>query len=240
MKRFTQETLEVDEADDKMQLTTFKARLKSEESMVSLAKNPPKIMAKMLLKAQKYMNAEDALAAIKDAEKTNEKGRKKDDQRRPKRKCSDRQTDNRGKRKDEKASQTVKFTLLIMPIDKILAQIKDEYYLEWPRPLHSSPNVCDKNKYYRFHKDHGHYIEDCKDLKEQIEKLIRKGKLQRFMKKGEPSRSIYEDKSNCKTLLKDEDRTSQHPPSVIREIKTITGGPSTGGLFKSLKKSYQR
>ena len=30
------------------------------------------------------------------------------------------------------------------------------------------------------------------------------------------------------------------PQSAIREIKTITGGPSTGGSFKSLKKSYQR
>ena len=71
-----------------------------------------------------------------------------------------------------------------MRVDKILVQIKDEHYLKWPRPLHSSPNVRDKKKYYRFHKDHGHYIEDCRDLKEQIEELIRKGKLQRFMKKG--------------------------------------------------------
>ena len=39
---FTQETLEVDEADGKVQLTTFKARLKSREFMVSLAKNPLK------------------------------------------------------------------------------------------------------------------------------------------------------------------------------------------------------
>ena len=53
MKRFTWETLKVDEADDKVQLTTFKARLKSREFVVSLAKNPPKTMAKMLMKAQK-------------------------------------------------------------------------------------------------------------------------------------------------------------------------------------------
>ena len=50
VKRFTRETLEVDEADNKVQLTTFKARLKSKVFMVSLAKNPPKTMAKMLLK----------------------------------------------------------------------------------------------------------------------------------------------------------------------------------------------
>jgi len=77
VKRFIRETLEVDEANDKVQLTTFKVGLKSREFVVSLAKNPPKTMAKMLLKAQKYMNAEDALAAIKDVEKTSEKeGRK--------------------------------------------------------------------------------------------------------------------------------------------------------------------
>ena len=79
MKRFTQETLEVDEANDKVQLTTFKARLKSKEFVVSLAKNSPKTMAEMLLKAQKYMNVEDALAAINDVEKTGDKGRKEDD-----------------------------------------------------------------------------------------------------------------------------------------------------------------
>jgi len=64
-------------------------------------------------------------------------------------------------------------------------QIKDEHYLKWPRPLHSSPMVRDKNKYFQFHKDHDHNMEDCRDLKEQIEELIQKGKLQKDVKKGE-------------------------------------------------------
>ena len=51
VKRFTRETLEVNEADDKVQLTTFKARLRSRDLVASLAKNPPKMMAEMLLKA---------------------------------------------------------------------------------------------------------------------------------------------------------------------------------------------
>ena len=90
MKCFTREMLEVDEVDDKVQLTTFKAKLKFREFVVSLTKNPPKAMAKLLLKAQKYMNIEDTLAMIKDREKTNEKGRKEDDQRGQKRERSDR------------------------------------------------------------------------------------------------------------------------------------------------------
>ena len=81
VKRFTRETLEVDEADDKVQLTTFKAGLKSREFVMSLAKNPRKMMAKMFLKAQKYMNAEEALATIRYIEKPTNKGKKEDDRR---------------------------------------------------------------------------------------------------------------------------------------------------------------
>ena len=113
VKRFTRETLEVDEIDDKVQLTTFKAGLKSREFMASLAKNPSKTMAKMLLKAQKYMNAEDALAAMRDVERLEDKVRKDDDCRGQKRECPDRRTNDGGKRKDER-------TPLIMPVDKIL------------------------------------------------------------------------------------------------------------------------
>ena len=141
MKQFTRETLEVNEADNKVQLTTFKAGLKSREFVMSLAKNPPKMMAEMLLKAQKYINVKDALAAIRDVEKPTNKGKKEDNRRGQKREFPDRQTSDRGKRKDEKTPRTVKFTPLVMPVNKILAQIKDEHYLKWPRPLHSSPNV---------------------------------------------------------------------------------------------------
>ena len=208
MKRFTRETLEVDDVDDKVQLTTFKAGLKSREFVVSLAKNPSKMMAEILLKAQKYMNAEDALVAIRDVEKPRDKGRKDDDRRGQKRERPDRQTSDRGKRKDEKTPRTVRFTPLVMPIDKILTQIKDKHYLKWPRPLHSSPNVCDKKKYCRFHRDHGHYTKDCRDLKEQIEELIRKGKLQKYVKKGESSRFGDDNKSQRESSPKNEDNMS--------------------------------
>ena len=74
--------LEIDEADDKVHLTTFKVGLKPRDFVASLAKNPPKTMAEALLKAQKYMNAEEALAAIDGAEKSKEKKKEKEDDRR--------------------------------------------------------------------------------------------------------------------------------------------------------------
>ncbi|XP_050256497.1 uncharacterized protein LOC126701998 [Quercus robur] len=215
VKRFTRETLEVNEVDDKVQLTNFKAGLKSREFVVSLTKNPLKTMAEMLLKAQKYMNIEDALAAIKDVEKQGDIRRKEDNHRGQKNERPNRRTNDRGKRKDEKTPQT-------------------------PRPLHSSPNVRDKKKYCRFHKDHGHYTKDCRDLKEQIEEFIGKGKLQKYVKNGESSRFRDDNKNQREFSPNDKDRMSQRPPNVIGEIKTITSGPSTGGSFKSLKKAYQR
>ena len=69
----------MDEANDKVQLTTFKAGLRSRDLVAFLTKNLPKTMAEMLLKAQKYMNAKDALAAIKDAKKPGDKAKKEDD-----------------------------------------------------------------------------------------------------------------------------------------------------------------
>ena len=50
--------------------------MKSKDFVVSLAKCPLKMMAKMLLKAQKNMNTENSLATIEDVEKPNESERK--------------------------------------------------------------------------------------------------------------------------------------------------------------------
>ena len=116
--RFTQGILEVDEANDKVQLRTFKVGLKSREFVVSLAKNPLKTMAEMLLKAQTYMNAEGALSTIKGVKKPKEKKKEKEDDRRGrKRDRADRQNVEGNRRRDDKNPQPMKFTPLVMPID---------------------------------------------------------------------------------------------------------------------------
>ena len=105
MKHFTRKTLEVDKADGKVQLTTFKAGLRSRDLVALLAKKPPRTMAEMLLKAQKYMNAEDAIATIRDDEKPGDKGRKDDERKGQKRERPDRQTTDANRRTDDKSTQ---------------------------------------------------------------------------------------------------------------------------------------
>ena len=106
--------------------------------------------------------------------------------------------------------------------------------------MHSSPNVRDKNKYCRFHKDHGHNTEDCRNLKKQVDKLIRKGRLQKYVKKNEYNKFRSDHRSQHESSSRNDDHPSQPPQNVIGEIKTITGGPFIVGSFKSLKKVYQR
>ena len=127
----------------------------------------------------------------------------------------------------------MKFTPLVMLVDQILTEIKDEPSLKWPRPLHSSPSLRNKRKYCRFHKDHGHYTENCRDLKEHIEELIWNGKLQQYVKRGDSSK--YNQKGQHGGSRRDEDRPPPHPQNALGEIKTIAGGS-----FKSLRKSHQK
>ena len=105
------------------------------------------------------MNAKDALAAIGKESRPKGKESVREDRRGRKWDRNNRQTNSDGnKQRDNKIPQTVKFSPLVMPIDKILVQIKDDHHLKWPKPLHSSPNVRDKRKYC-------YYTEDCRDLR---------------------------------------------------------------------------
>ena len=64
------------------------------------------------------MNAEDALATIKDVEKLGDRGRKDDERRGQKRERPNRRNNDGLRRKEDKGLRTVKFTPLIMHVDK--------------------------------------------------------------------------------------------------------------------------
>ncbi|XP_065635633.1 uncharacterized protein LOC136070127 [Quercus suber] len=56
---------------------------------------------------------------------------------------------------------------------KLLCSIKDDTTLTWPGKLKGDPSKRSRDKYCRFHRDHGHDTSECYDLKQQIEALIR-------------------------------------------------------------------
>ena len=81
----------------------------------------------------------------------------------------------------------IRFTLLNTPRAEILATIENEDYLKKPRPMKTPADKRSKDKYCRFHRDHGHDTEECHQLKEEIQELINRGFLRRFVvKDNEP------------------------------------------------------
>ena len=147
-------------------------------------------MSEVLYKATKYMNAEDALSA---REERSKKGERQDDiQQKQGRKRA-----RTGNRRDERrpkppGGRFPSFTPLTALVDQVLMQIKDKEALTYPGKLKGDPNKRSKDKYCRFHRDHGHDTADCYDLKQQIEALIKQGKLQRFVKKERADQPLQE------------------------------------------------
>ena len=132
--------------------------------MFSLYKNDLKTMYEVLYKAIKYMNAKDALLARE--EKPRKRERLEDV-----RQDQGRKKPRTRERRDERSlkppgGRFTSFTPLNAPLDQVLMQIKDEGTLTFPGKLKSDPSKRFRNKYCRFHRDHGHNTADCYDLKQ--------------------------------------------------------------------------
>ena len=115
ISRFNKEALSIDETDDKILVAAFTNGLRKGKFLFSLYKNDPKIMSKVLYKATKYMNPEDALTARE--EKPRKMERQDDirqDQGRKKAQTGDRWDERRPK---APRGRFTSFTLLTAPVD---------------------------------------------------------------------------------------------------------------------------
>ncbi|XP_043701413.1 uncharacterized protein LOC122651907 [Telopea speciosissima] len=106
-----------------------------------------------------------------------------------------------------------------------------------------------KNKYCRFHQDHGHDTEECRQLNDEIEALIQRGRLSRFIKReGNNRRSDYRarepegrQRSPPRADKEEPHRGKPHTENVpLREITTIFGGLGMGGETSNSRKQHAR
>ena len=97
----------------------------------------------------------------------------------------------------------------------------------WPGKLKGDPNKRSGDKYYHFHRDHGHDISECYDLKQQIEALIIQGKLQQFISK---------ERTNNSPLTRTGWYEGPKPP--LGDIRMIMGGTIAVGLTRKARKTY--
>ncbi|RZS22774.1 hypothetical protein BHM03_00055594 [Ensete ventricosum] len=113
---------------------------------------------------------------------------------------------------------------------EIFFQIWERGLLKAPNPMKSHPERRDKRRYCRFHREYRHDIEECHDLQCQIEDLIRRGHLHRYVR---DQSSLLDGRSP---------RGSSPRPKgpVEKQIDVIFGGPVSGGNNSSARKAYAR
>ena len=221
VQRFNTESLKIDVLDEKFAVTAFIAELgvQSKDLMFSISKNPQANMAEVLAKAEKYINGEEALISKKESSSARKEKETTDrrrgrspkmpgDQRKspgaerersPKRRGSlrDRLGPPQSERRRRDSPQL--FTPLTASVSQVLHEVRNEQFLRWPAQMKSDPATRDNTKYCEFHRDYGHRTNNCIQLRREIEYLIQRGYLQRFIAPGNQAQSQTQNQNQAPT-----------------------------------------
>ncbi|XP_022854805.1 uncharacterized protein LOC111376108 [Olea europaea var. sylvestris] len=198
---------------------------------MSLSKNTPESMHDLLKKGDKYVDAEKAEKVTKnlrDGWETEAHKRKTNDERRHADKNKPKNEHmNKGYTHDrpikQKGEEVQVPTPLNIPRTKLLMEIQYMKELKWPKSMLTPSSKRNQSKYFHFHKDHGHDIEECLQLNEEIERLLRRGLLAKYVK-NDRGKQRLEDLS----------------PARVGVINMIIGGVALGSDSNFARKSYAR
>ena len=164
--RFNREALTMDEVDDKLLLAAFHNGVNFDLFIHKLYEKEPQSMAELVHSPQNFMNAEDTIIAKKrkrvERMEANPMCHSEQDPRLKKGKTEDKK--DRDGKKAGPLARSQQYTPLNMPLEQVLMQIEDDPSLKWPEKMKRDPNKRNRNKYCRFHKDHGNNTDKCYDL----------------------------------------------------------------------------
>ncbi|KAL0430663.1 UNVERIFIED_CONTAM: hypothetical protein Sradi_0692300 [Sesamum radiatum] len=206
----------------------------------ALARDPPKDVEQLMRVAHKYVDEEE-INAMKDEEwqKSRDRGRWKDNKEKYVRAEKERELPYRPK--------FHRYTPLATTRTKALMMVEKSNLLQWPPQTRFTPTKRFSNKYCRFHREKGHDTEECYQLKDEIEILVRQGYFKEFiLEQGGRSRDHKVGERRTRTRSRSRERFKGECRKDGREnmpvkgvINTIAGG-SVGGWSNRERKRYER
>ena len=119
---------------------------------------------------------------------------------------------------------------LTATVSQVLHEVQHEQFFRWPTQMSSNPTKRDNTRYCEFHRDHGHRTDDCIKLRKEIEYLIRRGYLRRF---------LSSEGQNQAQPPPPRQTTTQHQ-QPLGEIHVISGGFARGREYNSARKAHLR
>ena len=99
--------------------------------------------------------------------------------------------------------------------------------------MRSDPAKRDNTRYCEFHRDYGHRTEDCIQLRKEIEYLIQRGYLHRFI--ASEGQALIQ--AQAQQPPPPRQTTTQHQ-QPLGEIHVISGGFAGGGESSSARKAH--
>ena len=67
------------------------------------------------------------------------------------------------------------------PIRQVLEKIKNEPFFKWPNKMAGDPTKRNQNLYCHYHQEQGYTTEDCRNLWDHLNQLVREGKLKSLL-----------------------------------------------------------
>ncbi|XP_077240216.1 uncharacterized protein LOC143881105 [Tasmannia lanceolata] len=173
VSRFNREALQVPNLDPSAATEALLAGARSNDFRGAVARRNPHSLADLMAGAEEYISVEETLAALDSNRRRISEDKNPTKQRRD---------DKAVRREKSPQRREENFTPLNTSRRSILAAIEGEEFVRWPTRMISKGNKRDQSKYCRFHRDHGHDTDECWQLKEEIEMLIGRGYLKRYVR----------------------------------------------------------
>ncbi|GAA0175465.1 hypothetical protein LIER_28632 [Lithospermum erythrorhizon] len=134
-----------------------------------------------------------------------------------------------------------RITPLRISVAEVFSKIEDKNLLPKPVRMRSAPGKRDKNRCCKYHREHGHDTNECRILKAELEKLIKRGYLKEFVDKetqrDAPSHNRMSPLLDNRPKVK---REKLEAPPIMGRIDTISGGIAGGGDSRNSRKIYAR
>ncbi|XP_057761514.1 uncharacterized protein LOC130981815 [Arachis stenosperma] len=217
MERFNKTCMDIQSLPTEAAIMGLINGLREAPFSQSISKRYPTSLDEVQERAQKYINMEEnsrpgEASKFGSAYQDKESKKKKD-------------------RSGEKIKKYHNYTLFRVSLIDVYKEVCHTEKIPPARPLKGKRGGGNRNEYCEYHRVRGHSTNECVDLKNVVEKLVREGKLDRFLaNRDEEPRKRRRDE--------DVGRSEQSPRTPKRHVHVIHGGFARGGISKSSRKRH--
>ncbi|XP_065615629.1 uncharacterized protein LOC136061593 [Quercus suber] len=120
------------------------------------------------------------------------------------------------------------------PVHRVLEKIKNELYFKWSNKMSGDPEKRNQDRYCQYHRDHGHATEDCRNIWNYLDQLVREGRLKHLLhhsssQQGQTYKEPRRDKAmgqpagTINVILAAPEKTGMRPSRVLSVAQMATG-----------------